>query len=369
MSAISQVLYDILHARFGKDVRQAIHDGIELGYDIASDAQATAETAHDSASASATAAANSASAAQTAANNASISAGLAEQYKDDAFHTTPAGYEDFVSQINSNLDDLYQNGVKNLLDNVDKGQHASFAGITYTLNEDGTITANGTSTGRSAYPLWFQQRGNLAAGTYKLSGAPSSGSPAQIQIWDATQNKALAFDTGSGATFTYNGTDSITVQIITATLSGQVVDNSVYKPMITLASTPNSDYAHYVPYAQSNAALTENTLQHSNKTLVYNENVSCTTTLAKSGLKFVMPKDGIVKVKCLYSNAKCEEIAIISDTTSTTNYAQYAHTIAADSHVGTMELDAFIKKGTACEIMLKYSANTINTVRADIVAM
>lgn len=103
MSAISQVLYDIIHARFGKDVRQAIHDGIELGYDIASDAQATAETAQDSASASATAAANSASAAQTAANNASISAGLAEQYKDEAFHTTPAGYEDFVSETNAAL--------------------------------------------------------------------------------------------------------------------------------------------------------------------------------------------------------------------------------------------------------------------------
>jgi hypothetical protein len=30
-----------------------------------------------------------------------------------------------------------------------------------------------------------------------------------------------------------------------------------FKPMITLADVPNSDYAHYVPYAKSNKELTE----------------------------------------------------------------------------------------------------------------
>ena len=249
MSAISQVLYDILHARFGKDVRQAIHDGIELGYDIAFDAKETAETAQDSASASATAAANSASAAQTAANNASISAGLAEQYKDEAFHTTPAGYEDFVSETNSNLDYLANTGCKNLLHNtqlVSKEKN----GVTITVNDDGSITLNGTAT------QWFLENLdyvanvlNYPAGNYIGSGALSSG--ATLHARTNSGNIITIRNTDVAFTIPENATESYLRLEIS---SGASFNNATLYPMVRLASISDSTY---IPYAQSNAALTK----------------------------------------------------------------------------------------------------------------
>ena len=250
MSAISQVLNDILHARFGKDVRQAIHDGIELGYNIASDAQVKAETAQDSASASATAAANSASAAQTAANNASISAGLAEQYKEEAFHTTPAGYEDFVSETNSSLADLYQNGVKNLC--PPKVNFASSElGIDYTFNQDGTITVNGTATSANVAILASHGLFTLKAGQYHISGAPTNDAILQLQS-DAGAN--LGTDNGSGVDVTITYDRQVKLVLYVYQSHGEY-QNVIVKPMITLKSVANSDYAHYVPFALPNSDL------------------------------------------------------------------------------------------------------------------
>lgn len=267
MSAISQVLYDILHARFGKDVRQAIHDGIELGYDIASDAKVTAETAQDSASASATAAANSASAAQTAANNASISAGLAEQYKDAAFHTTPAGYEDFVSDTNSSLDYLYNSGVKNFYPIVAPEGHY---GVSCILNDDGTITTSGTSTGANVSAL--AQVSFPTNIQVKISGAPSGANGnRKIQLADVTDNYSIAaVDQGSGATITLTANHVYQMRIYYA--SGTNMDNLTWKPMMTLASCPNSDYAHYVPYSKTNREITDE-MKANEMPVTFDENI------------------------------------------------------------------------------------------------
>lgn len=257
MSSIQQILASILNAVYGKDVRQAIHDGVEMAYNKADDAATSAAAAAEAASGSQESAAASAQAASNSASSASDFADAAEQYKDEAFDTTPAGYEEFVSKTNSSLNDLYNNGVKNLLCNIDKGLGGDGGGITYTKNADGSITANGTTTGRSDYPLWYNRVGLLKAGTYKISGVPT-GNVGMIQIWNATRNRAdVTISNGASQTFTYNGTDAIKVQIIASTTSGVQVDNVMFKPMITVADAPNSDYAHYVPYAQSNAALTE----------------------------------------------------------------------------------------------------------------
>ena len=92
--SIIQDLEQILSARYGRDVRQAIHDSIEEGYNIAVQAEGKATTAQDSASASASASAQSSA-------SALQSAQLAEQYKNEAFSGTPAGYEALVEKVNS----------------------------------------------------------------------------------------------------------------------------------------------------------------------------------------------------------------------------------------------------------------------------
>lgn len=312
MSAISQVLYDILHARFGKDVRQAIHDGIELGYDIASDAQATAETAQDSASASATAAANSASAAQTAANNASISAGLAEQYKDEAFDTTPAGYEDFVSEVNSSLDYCIENGVKNLLEITATSDN--FASIVATVLGD-TVVINGTSTSSDAITVGTLQFDN--ATKVKLSGCPSGGgeNTYYITIKNFLNGTIYIRDNGSGAEGTIPANTKCRVQV--GFKSGVTFNDTLFKPMVTLARVTDSDYANFEPFAKPNYLLTPKTILSE----AYTQNTA--NTLEDTGLSFTLEKSAFVALRTSWSHGKPLEIAVSKDFSS--NNAQQFH--------------------------------------------
>ena len=103
MSSIQQILASILNAVYGKDVRQAIHDGVEMAYNKADDAATSAAAAAEAASGSQESAAASAQAASNSASSASDFADAAEQYKNEAFHTTPAGYEAFVGEVNAAL--------------------------------------------------------------------------------------------------------------------------------------------------------------------------------------------------------------------------------------------------------------------------
>ena len=255
MSSIQQILASILNAVYGKDVRQAIHDGVEMAYDKADDAATSAAAAAEAASGSQESAASSAQAAADSASSASDFADAAEQYKNEAFHTTPAGYEDFVNQVNSSLDYLAETGVKNLL-NFDTASVTIPSSGSIT-NNDGIITVDGVFSAN----YWFTKTIHLKEGKYKLSGCPSGGSQSTtagsgaycLYVSQGNENK---FDVGNGAEFTLSSEQDVivTIRVIDGTHS-----NEVFKPMVTLASFSNSDYAHFVPYAKANDKLTEQT--------------------------------------------------------------------------------------------------------------
>lgn len=92
--SITSDLEQILSARYGKDVRQAIHDSIEEGYNIAVQAQGIAETSQESAEAYAQAALASERAAEDYKT-------AAEQAAQQAMSGTPEGYADLVAKVNS----------------------------------------------------------------------------------------------------------------------------------------------------------------------------------------------------------------------------------------------------------------------------
>ena len=92
--SITSDIEQILSARYGKDVRQAIHDSIEEGYNIAVQAQGIAETSQESAEAYAQAALASEQAAEDYKT-------AAEQAAQQAMSGTPEGYADLVAKVNS----------------------------------------------------------------------------------------------------------------------------------------------------------------------------------------------------------------------------------------------------------------------------
>lgn len=108
-------------------------------------------------------------------------------------------------------------------------------GITYTPNEDGTITANGTATADSTYV--FSKL--LLFGTYTLSGCPVGGSKATYFLGLGDSGSA---DVGSGATRSDNieSARNLFIRIV----AGTTVENLIFKPMLNYGTA----VLPYTPY-------------------------------------------------------------------------------------------------------------------------
>lgn len=113
----------------------------------------------------------------------------------------------------------------------------TYRGITYTLNSDGSVTANGTATGEA----WFQIANlTLPAGTYFLSGTPSGGgSQSYFMQWGQRDN-------GNGKLITL--TEKKTNYLYLYVCTGYTVNNLTFYPMIEYGSAP-SEYAP--PYSET----------------------------------------------------------------------------------------------------------------------
>lgn len=176
-----------------------------------------------------------------------------------------------LSSLNSDLSNvdivISENGAKNLLP-VTKSNEVR-DGITVSINTDptspnyGAVTLSGTATGgtfqfdmygTSSHRLFDD--GILKTGkSYKISGTPSDVDGTKVYMIFSTNGSGYVTDSGSGATIDVSeGTTGGNFAIYV--VEGTTV-NCTFKPMITLASQPNSDYEHYVPYAKTNRELTE----------------------------------------------------------------------------------------------------------------
>ena len=130
---------------------------------------------------------------------------------------------------------------KNLIKNDLTGSYTK-NGITFTINNDKSITVNGTATADASINL-FDGNLNLSKGTYRLSGCPAGGSSTKYRI-GINPKANNYFDTGSGAIITLDSdTSGISMWIIV--YSGQTVNNLTFRPMLQQGSTA-STYEAYI---------------------------------------------------------------------------------------------------------------------------
>lgn len=125
-------------------------------------------------------------------------------------------------------------------------------GVTFTINADGSITANGTATANAQFNL--ATRGDSTAyhlpdGTYTLSGCPTGGAEGtyELTLIDTAGTRRMR-DYGSGATYTFaDGLGMQSCGLYVMIRSGQTVSNLTFRPMLVrgLASMP------YVPYGNA----------------------------------------------------------------------------------------------------------------------
>ena len=283
---IEQYLQQILSARYGKDVRQSIHDSIYEINEVAKKAEYDASTAPESAKAYAQAALASEQAAEDYKT-------AAEQAAQQAMSGTPEGYADLVAKVNSIYRQtatsfnvvgtkegsalahtIYgmsvQDGTptpsvpveiqsakadfrcvgKNLIPYpYSDGTSKTSNGITFTVNSDGSVTANGTATGESIFTLRqggasLKSTNNIKVHTDKnlvLSGCPSGGSPnnymIQVSLTNGTNIWASAWgDRGEGKSFSFiPSVGYYNISIIRIVIaSGVTANNLTFRPMLTL---------------------------------------------------------------------------------------------------------------------------------------
>lgn len=143
-------------------------------------------------------------------------------------------------------------GAKNLLKVTSATQ--TINGVTFTVNNDQTITVNGTNTGTSTALFVINDIPLQSEIAYTLSGCPSGGSSATYYIGslDTTNWKEFTTDIGNGGTATLNEPKTIRFRI--GIRSGVTVNNLVFKPMLRRAEITDSTY---VPYAPTNRELYE----------------------------------------------------------------------------------------------------------------
>lgn len=130
-------------------------------------------------------------------------------------------------------------GGKNLLQNAEVTKTNN--GITFTVNADGSVTANGTATAAAFFNPNTAQR--LKAGSYKMSmGVVGSGSTFRSIVKNGA-GSTIATNYKDDTSFTLPNDDAVAFTIRVE--NGVSLNNVTFYPMIRLASDPDATYAPY----------------------------------------------------------------------------------------------------------------------------
>lgn len=132
----------------------------------------------------------------------------------------------------------------NILENYYAGQQVINNGITYTINGDGTVTANGTATDKSGI-IYYSTNYNkkLQKGTYTLSGSVGGASSTYRIIFGDYEKEYHSIDGGTTFTLSDDTYYYITIRIY----KGTTVNNLVFKPMIEKGTQATT----YEPYQEN----------------------------------------------------------------------------------------------------------------------
>lgn len=154
------------------------------------------------------------------------------------------------SVIRGNISALINDSAKNRL-NVFATASQTINGVTWTINADGTVTANNTATANSFLYL-IPNNSNIAFGEgTHISGCPAGGSASTYEIQVAMAGGTTYHDYGDGEFIPF---DYVYRYFVCCVRNGYTANNLVFRPMICdswkYLLTPV-----FVPYSPTNAEL------------------------------------------------------------------------------------------------------------------
>lgn len=179
---------------------------------------------------------------------------------------------------------------KNLLDNTATTKISN--GITFTVNSDKTVLADGTND-TSANSSLVINRYDLSPGTYILNGCPSGGASNtyRLAIQETGSYSILgSIDIGNGSgEFTIDTTTNVQIAIFIQ--KGLTVNNLLFKPMLRKATIADDTYEQYGASPSPDYLSEIENLE--------GENIcpSLNTTRTINGVTFTKNKDGSITMK------------------------------------------------------------------------
>ena len=147
-------------------------------------------------------------------------------------------------QLQAAVTSMINSGAKNRLQVT--AESKTHNGVTFTVNSDGTVTANGTASG-NAYIVIATALGtsDLFDGTYRLSGCPIGGGRETYSLY-AASGSYTRYDDGESISLPPTGTTS-NISFIIIVYSGKTVDNLVFSPMVS-KGTERAITPEFEPY-------------------------------------------------------------------------------------------------------------------------
>ena len=179
------------------------------------------------------------------------------------------------NKINAHANDIAINRTtlgtqcKNLLKNTAVTKTVN--GVTFTVNSDGTITANGTATNRIIFLVgtaYISQTRN-----YTYTGTPSGGASSTYSMNYRNSNAYKTADTGNGITTQFEG--GKTYEAVIDIRSGVTISNLTFSPMLRDADITDDTYEPYKENMnkrliknKSDIAVNKTTLGYQSKNLL-----------------------------------------------------------------------------------------------------
>ena len=145
---------------------------------------------------------------------------------------------------------------KNLLQNTQTTQEIK--GITFTVNSDGSVTANGTATAGVQFTIPIDTSA-VYGDLYFVGCSGGSNSTYNTYVWDIDTNRRVRkWDGTTASDSSINGTfqqvkivQGNTVCMVLRIMSGQTVENVTFYPMICSSTETDSTYEPYNPQSQT----------------------------------------------------------------------------------------------------------------------
>lgn len=137
---------------------------------------------------------------------------------------------------------------KNLLQNT--ATNLTTYGVTITVNDDGSVTCNGTATSTIIF-LLFEKK--LGQNTYILSGCPENGAQNERYKIQINPDNGWYSDIGNGFEFEIQNTSTIKVRLVI--YPSYTCNNLTFYPMIRLASIADDTYEPYIEDTELDVTL------------------------------------------------------------------------------------------------------------------